>query len=339
MQFSQSPVHCTILPRRYTGYTVHMPPGHEYPIAPPPIEEQAEVAVEKKSLLKRHPYVDVAIGALALLFLVLLIVAARSGVSGSDMGDNWVGAGGVFFTGGRNLNQADRISAEQVIKDRSPDTELGYIPIAIPSADGGVDEDFANDLGKLLGQLTQGAEQPAEPDPNTSSAFSFIPQGLISVATGARQPTKEAEELFTYGNEIGSYIQGYESLHLNAAQTLKDHAEDRTNPQKTELVDRLGYDMAALGRDFLQMQTVPQDIRAAHAAYATSYRIAGTNLTKIATTKTDEEYLDAIAAYNASVESLSKRFLILVGFFSAHNVVFSSSDPGSIFMFTPTISF
>ena len=87
------------------------------------------------------------------------------------------------------------------------------------------------------------------------------------------------------------------------------------------------------------LTTVPEEAKAAHSALATSYRIVGTNLTKIAATKTDEEFLTAVNTYNTGVEGLSKRFFVLVGIFAANNVTFSSSEPGSIFMFNPTFTF
>ena len=314
-----------------------MPPGHQYPIAPeaPP----AEAPVGKKGWVHSHPYLATSIAAISLLIILFFVVAARTGVGGSTSANNWVGAGSVFFTGGRTLTQAERMSAEAIVKQQSPKTALGYIPIPAPNADGSGAEDFANDLGKLLFELSVQPNAPISTPAETSSGYSLIPQGLISVSTGAKQRSPEAEVLFTYGNEVGTYIQGFESLHLNSVQMMKDHAEDRQNADKTSHVDRLGYEMAELGRDLGQLQTVPADIKAAHAALATSYRLAGTNLTKVAATKTDEEFLGAINTYNASVESLAKRFLVIVGIFSANEVSFSSSDPGSIFMFSPTLSF
>ena len=318
-----------------------MPPSHEYPIAPTPVAEvvAATPPVEKKGWVHRHSYLTAALGTFFLIVLVVLIVAARSGVSGSDNANNWVGAGSVFFTGGRNLTQEDRMKAETAVKQQSPETQLGYIPLPTNAATAG-GNDFGNDLTALLAQLTQPTKTSAGGgvDASVGSAFSFIPQGFISTNSSGKKLTRDQEALQAYGNELGTYIQGYESLHGNSAQMLKDQAEDRTNSDKAMQVKNLGYDMAALGRDMLQMTELPDSVKAAHQALATSYRIAGTNLTKIPDAKTDQEFLDAIAGYNESVESLSKRFFVMVGIFSANNVTFSSSDPGSIFMFNPNLS-
>lgn len=316
-----------------------MPPGHEYPITPPPADTVAEPV--KKSWVHRHPYLASSVAVIALLGLALSILATRTGVGANQSGDNWVGAGSVFFTGGQRLTETERLRAQDVVKQQSEQADLGYIPIASPLEGTGAEEpSFGNDLTALLAQLVQpAAGNEGNTNVETSSAFSFIPQGLISIANTERQPTPEADALHTYGNDIGTYIQGFESMHSNSAQILKDHAEDRGNADKAAKVDQLGYELAALGRDLNLLETVPEDVKAAHSALSTSYRLVGTNLTKIAATKTDEEFLDAINAYNASVEGLSKRFFVLVGIFSANNVTFSSSEPGSIFMFNPTFTF
>jgi hypothetical protein len=310
-----------------------MPPSHQYPFTPTP--EPAPISA-KKGWVHRHPYVTAAIGAVALVILALAIVAARAGVSVGGAPTNWVGAGSVFFTGGRNLTESQRLTAEEIIKLRSPDTQLAYIPIQTQGQGSG-ETDFGNDLAKLLSLLTQPQGTSSVTSVDVQSAFSFIPTGFISIDSPQRL-SREAEVIKAYGNDIGTYIQGYESMHLNAPQILKDQAEDRTNPEKALNVKNLGYDMAALGRDLLQMQEVPKEAQAAHKALATSYRIAGTNLTKIADSTTDQQFLDAITVYNASAEALAKRFFALASIFSAHNVTFSSSEPGSVFMFNTNLS-
>lgn len=316
-----------------------MPPGHEYPVTPPPPPE-TPVEIETKGWVHRHPYLAAAVAVLALLFVIVSIIAARSGVGANENGNNWVGAGSVFFTGGQRLTESERLKAQEVVKQQSQETELGYIPIASPLEGTGVEEGFGNDLTALLAQLVQpAAGQQGTVNVQASSAFSFIPQGFISVDSVDRQKTPEAEALHAYGNEVGTYIQGFEAMHSNSAQILKDHAEERGNAEKAAKVGQLGYEFAELGRDLNLIATVPDEVKAAHSALATSYRILGTNLTKVAATKTDEEFLEAVNAYNPSVEGLSKRFLVLVGIFAANNVTFSSSEPGSIFMFNPTFTF
>ena len=243
---------------------------------------------------------------------------------------------GEHFAGGnRSLTPEERIKAQEIVKQQSPDTKLGYIPLPA-TIDTTAQTDTANpndDFAKLLSQITQPTGS-APPSANTTlGAYSFIPTGLITVDTNTRTRSPADDELFTYGNTVGSYIQSFESMNSNAAQILKDQAEDRTNPDKTDAIRRMGVAYAGLGRDLNLVDPVPAGAKAMHSAYATSYRILGTNLTKIATATTDKEYLDAIGTYNDSVDGLTKRFLALVALFAAHNITFSSSDPGSIFVF------
>ena len=290
--------------------------------------------------MHRHPYLTTILGVASIVLLAGMIVAARSGVSQGGTATNWSSAGNIFSTGDRAKLGTKSQSAQDIIKQYAPDTPLGYIPISAPTSDGDThvaNADFGNDLTKLLAYLAQ-PRATSSVDVSVSSAFSYIPSGLISTDFQTKL-SPEASALKEYGNSVGALIQAYENTHPSAVQILKDQAEDRTDPEKSSRVYQLGFDMAALGRDLLEMENVPKDVQAAHAALGTSYRIAGTNVTKIAEAKTDKEFLDAVLAYNTSVEALSKRFFVIVGIFSANNVTFSSSDTGSVFMFSSNVGF
>ena len=314
--------------------------SHEYPmLTPEPSPTPPQQTQTDK--VKAHPYRTTLIVATSLLLLFIIVIVVRIGTYGADLPTTWTGAGGVFFTGGRNLSEQERLSAEATVKQQSPEAQLGYIPINAPSADN-FQGDTGGDLGKLLALLSHPeATSSARVDTGTPDGYSYIPQGLISIKDETRATTKEAKALAVYGNEVGTYIEGFESLHGGMALTLKDQAEDRKNPDKAAALKRLGQDFAQLGFDLTVMSTVeiPEEMKAAHKAYATTYRIVGTNLIKISETKTDDEYLKAITAYNDSVDALTKRFLTIVAIFSANNVVFSSNDTGRVFMFNQTMSF
>lgn len=312
-----------------------MPPSHEYPFSQPPVEE-TPTPETKTSWVYRHPYLATSIAAFAVLVLFLSIFASRSGVSTSSGNTNWIGAS--IFLGLRG-NEAERLGTGGLRGQQPETTDVGYIPITVPSGDPESESSLGNELAWLLAQLIQPKGQSGTTTIDVSSSFSFIPQGLISTANTGKQLSGREAALHAYGNEVGTYIQGFEAAHTRSAQILTDHAEDRGNAEKAGRVDQLGYDMAELGFDLTQMDTVPEEARAAHTAFASAYRVVGTNLTKIAATKTDEEFLNAITAYNESVEALSRRFFILATVFSAQNVAFSSSDPGSVFTFNATPSF
>lgn len=309
-----------------------MPPGHEYPVASATPQPPAP---PKHGWVHNHPYLATAVAAGALFILVGAVVAERSGVASSTGANNWVGASGIFSGGARTAPSSERISALETLRNRAPDTALPYIPLPAQN-DGGSTENFGN-LNELLSLLTT-PPSGGTTGVDASASFAVLPQGLVSLSSPPKL-SAEQQVLYQYGNDVGNIIQSYDSMHTNSIQILKDQAEDRGNAQKAAAVKQLGYDMALLGRDLLDMGSIPPSMKSAHDAFATSYRIAGTNLSKIPDAADDKAFVDAITTYNASIEALSKRYIVLVQLFSSNNVTFSSSDPGSIFMFNSSPSF
>lgn len=305
-----------------------MDTGHGYPLTP-----TTETPPEARpSWVHAHPYLALCVLVGAALILVVGIVMSRSSVRTSTA-SNWSGGGSVFFgaTGGAVQSRGNT-------EQRGTTVDIG--PIALPTATNETqpaETDYGSDLRTLLAQLSESTQPSQQGTTGLESAFSFIPTGLISIVSPS--PTSpEAAALRTYGNTVGTYIKEYEDTHGNSAQILKDQVEDRGNAEKNERLRSLGYDLAALGKGLELIEGVPPEAKSAHDAFATSYRIVGTNLTKVASATSDDDYLKAIEAYNSSVEALSKRFSVLVGVFSAHSVTFSPSDPGSAFMFNANLS-
>ncbi len=303
-------------------------------ISSPPIQKRG-------GWVHSHPYLASTIAVGALLFFGIFLFIQRIDVAPSDSSGAWGGAGGLFFNGLRAASQY-RPTGADVTKLQSPKQSFSYIPIQSASSNTQETDAMPNeDIMTLLSQLVQSdqnAGTAVQADGTMPDAYSFIPQGLISTDTPVKKRTPAEDALFSYGNEIGTYIKSFEDTHQNLPQILKDHAENRTSAEKTAAVKNLGMDLAQLGRDLLDLTDVPSSASAAHKAYATTYRIVGTNLVKISETASDEEFLNAITAYDTSVEDLTKRFLFLVALFGANNVTFSSSDGGSIFMFSPNLS-
>lgn len=309
-----------------------MPPEHEYPV--PPTPESAESS--QGGWVHRHPYLATTITVGTLLIFLGSIVASRLGVVGTQSNGNWVGTGSIFSGSDQQAIEAARLRAEEAVKRGSANVEVGPIPITVPTTEGETETEI--DFVELLASLIQPRNATNTVSIDVSSAFSFIPQGLVSTSNLETKRTPTQEALHSYGNEVGTLIQGFESSHTNSVPILKDHAEDRGNAAKAKEVDNLGYALAAFGRDLGQLQNIPPEAAAAHSALATTYRQVGTNLTKVAATTNDEQFLEAVNIYNASVESLSKRFFVLVSVFTANNVTFSPSEPGSVFMFTGSLS-
>ena len=311
-----------------------------------PLQEPEVVVTEtpsKPGWIHAHPYLAAAIGIVGLLLFSGVLFLQRTDVNPADSSGAWGGAGGLFFANLR-AQAPYRPSAEDITYVQSAGHAVPFIPLPKKPQDtqqeGGEEE--PDDIAALLALLTKppsssggvGVEE-------TSDAFAFIPQGLISTKTSNESRTVvvgQESSLHEYGNQIGTYIKDFEDTHRSGAQILKDHVEDRTNPQKIAALERLAFDMQEFGRSLVEMDYVPSAASGMHKAYANAYRAIGFALEDVAKTTTDEAFVDTIATYNASVEELTKRFLMLVALFGANNITFSSSDPRSVFMFNANVS-
>lgn len=310
--------------------------GFEEKPAPPPTPEAKTDTRPTSSLheswIYRHPLSAAIIGIGGLIVLGGIIVIQRADVRPSESSGAWGGAGGAFFGTIRNATSL-RNSTEDVIRLQSPQDNYATIPIfdTSPLREEGEDpysEDFAA-LLTLLVRPQGGADAEENPE-----GYAFIPQGLVSTEAQIAKRTPLQEELFVFGNTLGSNVKNFYDTHPSGALIMKDHIEDRTNPEKVTAVRHFGIDMAQLGVDIQSIQIIPKPAQALHKAYGATYRLVGSNLVKVAEAKTDEELLDAIAAYNASVEELSKRFVALVDLFASYQVTFGSVDQGNVFVFS-----
>lgn len=311
------------------GTLLTMPPQN-----PDPHIESSPSLFER---LSAHPYFTMVSVLTLLISLGLLVVVPRLGITSSSSRTTWTSAGSIFLSGKGSAPPANGLNPLDIIRGHSLDTNLPTIPLPQTPGVQESNDAYTGSLDELLALLSattstktaQGAETTA-----LNGGFSFIPQGLLSVDSNLQERTPLQSELYSYGNDIGTFIQAFESLHTNIAQIQKDHMEDRTNSQKIGGLRRLGEDYAQLGSELAAIQSIPSSAQSAHTAYANSYIEVGANLEKIATTKSDEEFLKALEVYNASVESLSRRFFILTTVFSTNGVKFSSTEPGGVFMFT-----
>jgi len=345
---------CTFYtPCTSTSYTVHtrmvLHEGGDYQkmiagIDPP---QEPEVVItempSKPGWIRAHPYFAATIATLGLLILGTTLFLQRTDVNPASSSGAWGGAGGLFFANLR-ATAPYRPSAEDVTYVQSIAQAVPFIPIPKPSQSNqqeGAEGETHDNIAALLALLVQPNSTAAGSSEETPDTYAFIPQGFITTSTSneSRTVTPGQESgLHEYGNQVGTYIKDFEDMHRAGPQILKDHIEDRANPQKIAALERLASDMEYLGISLLEMDYVPANATAMHKAYAAAYKAAGANLIKVSETTTDEEFVDAIATYNASVEELTKRFLMLVALFGANNITFSSSDPGSVFMFNPSLS-
>ncbi|MBL8158250.1 hypothetical protein JNK62_01805 [bacterium] len=294
---------------------------------------------KKEGWIHRHPFLATILGIVGLLFLGIALVANRIDVNPASSSGAWGGAGGAFFGTIKNAIPTGVNTSDVVVRLQSPDDAYAAVPIYKPTEQTDVPAGV-DDIASLLAQLVQ--HTPVTPastqEPATPDSYSFIPQGLVSTEPTTKKLSAEQERLKSYGNAVGTHIKGYEDTHAGSAQILKDHVEDRTNPDKIRALKILGTDMQQLGNDLKDLAEVPADIAGMHRTYANAYFAAGANLILIADTSSDEQFVDAITKYNAVVEKLSVQFQLLVALFGTNEVSFSQSEPGSIFMFSPNLS-
>ena len=148
--------------------------------------------------------------------------------------------------------------------------------------------------------------------------------------------TAQQQDLYLYGNAVGGEIQSFETLHTNEVQVLKDQAEDRTDPVKSSAVVSLGQGFASIGVYMQGMQEVPSSVAALHSALAQSYQDIGAKLQLVAKAQSDQDFVQAIEAYDSSADTFVHNYAVLAQYFSAQGVIFSAQDPGSVFSFSNT---
>jgi hypothetical protein len=310
------------------------------------IEKQPQEAVPapmssapvKESWVHRHPYLATSVGIGGLLVLGMALVVQRTDVDPSRSSGAWGGAGGMFFGTIKNALPGGP-TADDIVRLQSPQDSYAAIPIYAPSQDDPEKASGVADITALLAQLVQHTPVTASSnEPTAPDSYSFIPQGLISTEPVKKVRTAAQENLFDYGNDVGTFVKGFEDTHYGSAQILKDHVEDRTNPDKIRALKILGQDLQQLGVDLRTVPNVPEEAKGMHRIYANAYYAVGGNLVLISETTTDEEFVNAITKYNSLVEALSTQFQLLVVLFGTNEVTFSSSDPGNIFMFSPNLS-
>jgi hypothetical protein len=209
----------------------------------------------------------------------------------------------------------------------APKPPLGETPAA--------DTDLASLLATLTTQLQTPVPQGTDSGVTSISSYDFIPQGLLSTSSSAVvHRSGKTLELYDYGNEIGSYVQSYENSHRGVATILKNQIEDRADSAKGQAVRDVGSALAKIGVSMEHMDQIPASVGTLHTNLAKSYEDAGAKLAAIPDAQSDQQFVAAIEAYNASADALTQNFVTLAEFFSLSQVTFTSDDSGSVFSFT-----
>ncbi|MEK7134068.1 MAG: hypothetical protein AAB804_03280 [Patescibacteria group bacterium] len=289
--------------------------------------------------IRAHPYAYALCAAGVLLVGGIFIVQKQGSATVSDKAGAWDGANlGVLnptsYGPTENTGTSKEVNIMQQVQNSAPYT---YIPPAVVGDSEGGGGSGSFDLNSFIAMLGQGSTPQVDPtqDASAPDAYSLIPTGLMSTTTAQNSRTTTQQTLYDFGNDIGSYIQSFEEQHPTMSFTLKDHAEDRNDPQKAAAVGRVAQELKGVGQSLLSIETVPSGIAPAHTALAKSYVAVGTNLALLAEAKDDADFLHAIEVYNASADTFVKNYVAIATLFGAYGVVFSPTDAGSVFTFTP----
>ena len=291
--------------------------------------------------IRIHPYASALCVAGIMVVVGIFIVQWRTAVPVTNT-STWSGAGFEIPdpTSYGPIQNTGTSKEEDIIRQAQSGSPYTYIPPALVSNSGtGTETSGPFDINDFIAMLLRDSSyKPAKTIDDSSllaDAYSFIPNGLISTTTPQKTLTNTQQTLYSYGNDIGSYIQSFEEQYLGAAATiLKDQAEDRTDPQKAAAVEDLARAMQELGQTLLSIENVPPEIASAHAALAKSYIAIGTNLALVPKAKSDDDFLKAIETYNASADTFTSNYVSMTTFLGAHAVTFNPRDAGSVFTFT-----
>ncbi len=183
--------------------------------------------------------------------------------------------------------------------------------------------------------LKTGSNSKAASEGATTTAWNFIPTGLISIQHPSTDRTALQQSLYLYGNEVGSLIEGYDARHGNQTQVLTDANNDRQNAAKQAAVVRIGQDLELVGSGIADISDAPSLAQPDNTALSNSYLEIGKKLVAVGNAEPlrDSALVSAIESYDSSVNSFNKVFIALASLFSANGVNFSSNDPGSVFSF------
>jgi hypothetical protein len=196
-------------------------------------------------------------------------------------------------------------------------------------------------MAEIAASSHSSASKPATSGSNSagtvdSGVWNFIPSGMIATTTPSNGRTATQQALYLYGNEIGSYVEGYDAANSNQDTILSDANNDRQNATKAAAVERIGMSLETVGSGMAETTGVPASATSDNAALAESYTAIGKALITVGQSEAlaDSTLVSAIEAYDAAVDTFNKNYIALATLFSVSGVTFSSGDPGSVFSFS-----
>ena len=285
--------------------------------------------------LREHPYASVTTMVAIVLLVGAYIVKERTTVSPDSTSTVAWGGGGGFLQPTAGIQNRDVSEPPDLYQRVQSSAPFWYpAPPTNTSGEGGDVDTF--DLDAFIDLIS-----PKKTGVGTdtggsllSDAYSFIPRGLIATSTPTTERTPTQEALHAYGNEAGTYVQVFEERNRDMTRVLKDQFEDRQDAPKKAALLGLADSLAGVGVALLAIENVPELAKSTHANLAESYKAMGVKLARVPDAQTDTENIEAMLAYNASVEEFIKSYVALATLFSLSEVTFRGDEPGSVFMFT-----
>jgi hypothetical protein len=295
--------------------------------------------------VRSHLYVSALGLALGILLVGTLVVYDRSTPATPSGITAWSGTPSTFDSITVPIPRGD----SSVVEATSSYGATGTLPYTqnfpVSYSEGTIQNTTAgssNDLKALLAVLSHPQTRPSTSSDSASgqsiaNTWDFIPAGIIS--TTSRPGTVRSaiqQSLFAYGNEVGSYVEGYDAAHHGQVEVMKDAMSDRLNVGKQQALARIGTDLETVGQGIASLSDIPSAAMAFNTALANSYVDSGKKLVALATTLTDRDpaLVATIESYDTAVVTFTKNYVALAGLFSAYGVTFESTDPGSVFTFS-----
>lgn len=284
---------------------------------------------------ERHAYSIASVGAAIVLLIVVVIVVHRLAPPASSLA-TWNGGERVISTGSYTPGTPQESSTQ--MPSTEPTTPAGssrqFVSVSVNDPDAS-SSDASFDYERYLALLST----PSNATPSTSTAsgdaidaYTFIPTTMIATTPSSTR-TPSQQSLYDYGNDIGTLIQNFETLHANMASILTNQAEDRENSDKAQALKGLGLAYKDLAAHIAQVEP-PSTAASANTALAQAYTNVGDGLIAIPDAADgDTTFLAAIKSYDAKVDALNRALVAIATIFSISGVQFGASDPGSAFVF------
>lgn len=321
--------------RSLAGYTFTMEPiidADDYRVPP----ETSARHMGAAEWVQSHIYTTACIGAGILLIIGALVVKQHTPQPASTV-QAW-GGGGTLINAS-SYEAQNPVLAQLPATDAFNSNSISFLPIPITVSNTAPDTSDSFDLQSLIASITRtsgtnSANSSSVSDTSVATSYDFIPQGLISTPSPGRARTPDQQLLYEYANEAGSYVQVYEDSHRDTSPVLKDQIADRGNAQKGQAVKDIGIALKNVGLSLEHMDNIPSAVRSMNQALADGYIEIGTKLIVVPDARTDDAFIAAITSYNASVDAFVGKFVAVAQYLSLSGVVFSPTDPGSVFSFS-----